>query len=93
MDSHWVHGLAGYRCRHGYTSARLRSSAPLKSVYVREDVLLSQLVAFAAEPHGHDVDDQDEDDVRSPGAAIVSRLRAKDAVIVHDGTIWELATR
>jgi site-specific DNA recombinase len=43
-----VHGRAGYRCRHGYTSARPRSSARLKSVYVREDVLLSQLVAFAA---------------------------------------------
>jgi hypothetical protein len=57
------------------------------------DVLMSQLVAFAAEPPGHDVDDQDEDDVRSRGAAIVSCLRAKDTVIVHDGTVWELTTR
>jgi hypothetical protein len=93
MDSHRVHGRAGYRCRHGYTSARPRSSASLKSVYVREDVLLSQLVAFAAAPRGHDVDDQDEDDLRSRGAAIVSRLRAKDTVIVHDGTVWETPTR
>ncbi len=93
MDSHWVHGRSGYRCRHGYTSARPRSSAPLKSVYVREDVLLSQLVAFAADPHGHDVDDQDKDDVRSRGAAILSRLRAKNTLIVHDGTVWELTTR
>lgn len=84
---------AGYRCRHGYASARPRSSGRLKSVYVREDVLLNQLVAFAAEPRGHDVDDQDEDDVRSRGAAIVPCLRAKDMVIVHDGAVWELATR
>jgi hypothetical protein len=47
---------------------------------------MSQLVACAAEPREHDVHDQDEDDLRSRGAAIVSRLRAKDPVIVHDGT-------
>jgi hypothetical protein len=65
----------------------------VKSVYVREDVLTSQLGAFAAEPRGHDVGDQDEDDVRSRVAAIVSRLRARGTVIVHDGMVWELATR
>jgi hypothetical protein len=60
---------------------------------VREDTLVSQLVASAAEPRGRDADDQDEDDVRRRGAEIVSRLRVKDTVIVHDGTVWELVTR
>jgi site-specific DNA recombinase len=26
MESHWVHGRAGYRCRHGHTSAKLAAS-------------------------------------------------------------------
>jgi site-specific DNA recombinase len=89
MDSHWVHGRAGYRCRHGYSSARPRSSARPKSVYVREDVLLSQLVEFESELGGHDVDDGD---VRSRVAAIVAWLKAAAMVIVHDGTAWEFAT-
>jgi hypothetical protein len=59
---------------------------------MREDVLVGQFVAFGAEPGGHDVDERDEDDVRSRAAAIVSGLRADAMVIVHDGTVWELAT-
>jgi site-specific DNA recombinase len=93
MDSHWVHGRAGYRCRHGYTSSRARSSVPPRSVYVREDVPLDQLVASGADPDGRHIDGGDEGGVRSRGAAIISRLRAKDTVIVHDGTVWELTTR
>ncbi|MBB4910679.1 recombinase family protein [Actinophytocola algeriensis] len=42
MDAHWVHGRAGYRCRHGYNSATPRSAAP-RNVYVREDRLLEVL--------------------------------------------------
>jgi site-specific DNA recombinase len=89
MDSHWVPGRAGYRCRHGYSSARPRSSARPTSVYVREDVLLSQLVEFESELGGHDVDDGD---VRSRLAAIVAWLKAAAMVIVHDGTAWEFVT-
>jgi hypothetical protein len=58
------------------TRALARSSTRLKSVYVREDVLLSQLVGFAAERRGRDVGDRDEDDVRSRATAIVSSLKA-----------------
>jgi site-specific DNA recombinase len=92
MDSHWLHGPAGYRCRHGYTSSRPRSPGRPKSVYVREDVLLTQLVEFGAKPGGHDVDDRDEVDVPSRAAAIVSSLKTAAMVIVHDGMAWELAT-
>jgi hypothetical protein len=91
MDSHWVHGRAGYRCRHGYTSSRARSSVRPKSVYVREDVLLNQLVELGAAPGGHDVGGRDENDVRSRAAAIVSSLKAAATVIVHDGSVWEFA--
>ncbi|GAB3681673.1 hypothetical protein GCM10027597_27620 [Saccharopolyspora tripterygii] len=37
MDAHWVHGRAGYRCRHGYTTATPRPEEAPRNVYVRED--------------------------------------------------------
>jgi hypothetical protein len=40
---------------------------------------------------GHDVDGRGADDVRSRVVAIVSSLRVDAMVIVHDGTVWELA--
>jgi Recombinase zinc beta ribbon domain len=40
MDSHWVNGRAGYRCRHCHQSARARPSDAARNIYVREDVLL-----------------------------------------------------
>ncbi|WP_245816039.1 hypothetical protein [Lentzea albidocapillata] len=43
MDGHWVHGRAGYRCRHGFTSAKRRSDDEPRNVYVREDRLLEAL--------------------------------------------------
>lgn len=91
MDPHWVHGRAGYRCRHGYSSARARSSVQLKSVYVREDILLNQLVELWAEPGGHDIGGQGEDDVGGRAAEIASSLRSAATMIVHDGIAWELA--
>jgi hypothetical protein len=43
MDAHWVHGRAGYRCRHGFTSAKRRSDSAPRNLYVREDRLLETL--------------------------------------------------
>jgi hypothetical protein len=43
LDSHWVNGRPGYRCRHGHTSARNRPPGLAKNVYVREDHLLDDL--------------------------------------------------
>ena len=43
MDAHWVHGRAGYRCRHGYSSAAPRPADAPRNVYVREDRLLELL--------------------------------------------------
>jgi len=44
MDSHWVNGRAGYRCRHDHRSARARPADAMRNIYVREDVLLDRLV-------------------------------------------------
>ncbi|WP_338061029.1 zinc ribbon domain-containing protein [Lentzea albidocapillata] len=43
MDGHWVHGRAGYRCRHGFTSVRRRPDGAPRNFYVREDHLLEAL--------------------------------------------------
>jgi hypothetical protein len=45
LDSHWVNGRPGYRCRHGHTSARNRPPGLAKNVYIRQDRLLDDLRA------------------------------------------------
>lgn len=48
MDAHWVHGRPGYRCRHGYTSAKPRPTSAPANVYHREDHLLHALCDLLA---------------------------------------------
>jgi len=45
MDSHWVNDRAGYRCRHGHTSAKTRAPDQPGNLYVREDRLLDLLAS------------------------------------------------
>ncbi|WP_372666418.1 recombinase family protein [Amycolatopsis kentuckyensis] len=73
LDSHWVNGRPGYRCRHGHTSARNRPPELAKNVYVREDHLLNDLRARFAETVGDD------------GATIADYLRSNDLTIKCGG--------
>jgi site-specific DNA recombinase len=43
MDSHWVNGRPGYRCRHGRSSAQSRPATGAKNLYLREDDLLARI--------------------------------------------------
>jgi hypothetical protein len=43
QDSHWINQRAGYRCRHGHTSAPHRPDGHPKNVYIRQDHLLAGL--------------------------------------------------
>ena len=45
MDSHWVHGRPGYRCRHGHTSAKPAPSDRPKTLYLRQDRILARIAA------------------------------------------------
>jgi hypothetical protein len=45
MDAHRVHGRAGYRCRHGHTSAKLRNQERPKNLYLRQDHVLTFVTA------------------------------------------------
>ncbi|MEU4744757.1 recombinase family protein [Actinosynnema sp. NPDC023658] len=51
MDAHWVHGRPGYRCRHGYSSARPCPADGARPLYWREDRLLER-IGSAATPDG-----------------------------------------
>ena len=87
MDSHWANGRAGYRCRHGHSSARARPADAARNIYVREDVLLVWLAThFAGDRHrpGGDVES-------STAEEAVARLRAQSTVIVCGRADWTLA--
>ncbi|GAA2698375.1 MULTISPECIES: recombinase family protein [Actinosynnema] len=46
MDSHWSHGRATYRCRHGYNSSHSRPEDAPRNLYLREDHLLERIAAY-----------------------------------------------
>jgi hypothetical protein len=87
MDSHWVNGRAGYRCRHGHNSARTRPAEAARNVYVREDVLLDQLGRHLA------ADRHQPGGAVEPSSAeeIATRLQAELKVIVCGRDEWTLA--
>ncbi|MFG1997490.1 hypothetical protein ACGFJ7_46680 [Actinoplanes sp. NPDC048988] len=73
LEAHWVHGRAGYRCRHGHSSAR-RQGERLRAIYWPQQRILTeslhQLVAVGVL-------------TPSTGATeLVAHLRAADAVII-----------
>jgi hypothetical protein len=43
LEGHWIHGRAGYRCRHGLTSTRPRAERR-RSVYWAERHILGELL-------------------------------------------------
>jgi hypothetical protein len=87
MDSHWVNGRAGYRCRHGHNSARTRPAEAARNVHVREDArlvwLTENFVSDLRRP-GYDVE-------QSAAEEPVMWLRAQSKVIVCGRADWTLA--
>ncbi|MER5391757.1 zinc ribbon domain-containing protein [Saccharopolyspora sp. NPDC002686] len=63
MDAHWVHGRAGYRCRHGYKAALPRPSPVPRTVYVREDHLRDALPGLLRQQRGEPPDDEAGEEV------------------------------
>lgn len=86
MESHWVHGRAGYRCRHGHTSAKLPRG--LKNLYLREDDLLTSLTADMNRSS------RQGQARRRPHALapteVVAILRENQLTIVSHGNAWDL---
>ncbi|MFI0409144.1 recombinase family protein [Actinomadura sp. 3N508] len=82
MDSHWVNGRAGYRCRHGHTSAKLRKPDQPRNLYVREDRLLAVLPGLLADLD-HSLDD-------AGSGEIALFLRANALKITCDHSAWAI---
>jgi hypothetical protein len=78
MDAHWVNGRAGYRCRHGYHSARTRPACAPRNLYVREDELMNRLRTRLTSDQHRSVGDGHPD----TSEQIVAKLRAESQVIV-----------
>jgi hypothetical protein len=53
MDSHWVNGRPGYRCRHGQNSSRQPLHGRPKTLYLREDRVPAELAATVASEGRH----------------------------------------
>ena len=82
LDSTWVHGRAAYRCRHGHIGVRPPVPDRWKIVYVREDVLVRELLD--RHPLGHEVADD------WAASAMVTKLHKAGTLIRHDGINWNL---
>ncbi|MFI7209233.1 zinc ribbon domain-containing protein [Micromonospora aurantiaca (nom. illeg.)] len=84
MDSHWVHGRPGYRCRHGHTSSRTKTSPQPKILYIREDHLLDRIRHDRGLHRHHPV-------LRSPNPdKVAAYLRTKNMVVVCDHHTWTI---
>ncbi len=77
MDGHWVHGRPGYRCRHGFTSAKRRSDGEPRNLYVREDHLLEALPHLLARTAGPVQE--------GVGEELVDQVREQRLQIHYDG--------
>ncbi|MBW6439292.1 recombinase family protein [Actinoplanes hulinensis] len=82
MSGHWVNGRAGYRCRHGHTSAQPTPEGAPRWVYRSEARLVEDLIA--ANPELADLVDAGD---------VAAYLRARDMVVVcgHDNPVIEEA--
>ncbi|MCW3817758.1 recombinase family protein [Micromonospora sp. DR5-3] len=82
MDSHWVHARPGYRCRHGHTSSRTKTSPQPKILYIREDHLLDRIRHDRGLHRHHPA-------LRSPDPEkLTAYLRTNNMVIVCDHRAW-----
>lgn len=87
LDSHWNHGRATYRCRHGYNSTQCAGQSRPKTLYVHEDELVDQVHSRL----GDQVDGSAKlkpDQTRSK--RIATALRDSGQFIVYDSAGWRL---
>jgi site-specific DNA recombinase len=83
-DSHWVHDRAGYRCRHGHTSAHPDQPTRPKILYVREDRLLERIHS------DRELRRQLPELARQAADRVAGWLRTNDMIVVCDHTIWAI---
>ncbi|MEU4253054.1 recombinase family protein [Amycolatopsis sp. NPDC026612] len=88
LDSHWNHGSATYRCRHGHTSTQRVDQPRPKTLYVREDHLVDE-ISIRLGNEGHDGRTKLELD-RPRRRRLAAALRDSGKIIVYDVAGWRL---
>jgi site-specific DNA recombinase len=90
MDAHWVNGRAGYRCRHGHTSAQRSTPGRPKNLYVREDHILASLPTQIAGLYLDDEPNPGQEERADGGQPRdhAELMRQFDLTIVCDTTGW-----
>ncbi|VVJ21608.1 Site-specific recombinase [Amycolatopsis camponoti] len=88
LDSHWNHGRATYRCRHGYNSTQCAGQSRPKTLYIREDYLVEEISIRLAEEgnDGHDTPELD----RPRHRRVAAPLRESRKIIVYNHAGWRL---
>lgn len=76
-EGHWVHGRAGYRCRHGQATGAGRPQGAARPWYIREDRLLQHA--------GKHFDVVVADAQETAYEKISARLRARKMTFAYDG--------
>jgi site-specific DNA recombinase len=94
MDAHWVNNRAGYRCRHGHTSAQRAVPGRAKNLYVREDHILANLPTHLAVL---ELDDELGSEERGSGDSgqrrdLAELMHQFDLTIVCDTAGWTVET-
>lgn len=84
MDAHWLHGRAGYRCRHGQTSSHRLEANRAQNVYVRGDKLIAELIEHLA--------CSQPDQIERADYIVADCLRAANSKIVCTRAGWTVAT-
>ncbi|UQU62548.1 zinc ribbon domain-containing protein [Couchioplanes caeruleus] len=88
LDAHWMHGRAGYRCRHGRNSAQSVDRGRPRILYCREDQLIQALQSNPALVRAYPRLRQGRP------RAVGEELRRHGMILVgdHDGRIVETDT-
>ncbi|MGY3521006.1 recombinase family protein [Micromonospora sp. PTRAS2] len=87
MDSHWVHGRPGYRCRHSHTSSHTKASHRPKTLYIREDHLLDRIRHERGLHRHHPA-------LRSPDPVkVAAHLRTNNMIVVCDQHTWTIEAK
>jgi site-specific DNA recombinase len=90
MESHWVHGRPGYRCRHGHSSSKSAVPGRARNLYLREDRILARIVDQLCDLGLHDParSEMPDSDLRDALAV----LRGRDLVIRCDLGVCTVTT-
>jgi site-specific DNA recombinase len=90
MESHWVHGRPGYRCRHGHSSSKGSVPGRPRNLYLREDHILGRITT---QLRGLGLPDEEEPQLTGSGVReALDSVRVRNMMIICDAAACTLMT-